>query len=129
MVGLFGALVGLALAGAAGWLLGSWLVFVLCVLPLMVSGLLIGMAWDMDAHQKRIIAHPEVIDGEVAKLMNAGKWREASQRLLFGAKMVEQAAKAPRPDREALLALARRWHAQARVCIDRYTGVHGLFRD
>lgn len=129
MAGIFGALVGLALAGAAGWLLGSWLVFALCVLPLMAAGLLLGMPWDMAAHEKRIIEHPEAIDRQVAQLMSAGKWREASQRLLISAKMVEQAAKAPRADRDALLALARRWNAQARVCIDRYTGVHGLFRD
>jgi hypothetical protein len=69
--------------------------------------------------QRHIVAHPERIDTRADQAMRAGQWREASRQLLLGARMVTQAARDPGQDREALVALAQRWEALARTCIQR----------
>jgi hypothetical protein len=112
-----GVLVGLAVAGAAGWLLGSWLVFALSALPLAGLGVMFGMLYRVYRQQRRVIETPERVDAQVDELMRAGQWRQASRVLLYAAHLAEEAAKEPRPDRDALAALAARWDALARTCI------------
>lgn len=116
-------LLGLALAAAAGYLLHSWVVFAVSVVPLTALGMMFGWMWALYTLQRRIVAHPERLDARVEEAMQAGRWREASRLLLMGAKMVTQAARDPGQDREALLALAQRWEALARTCIDRDVGL------
>jgi hypothetical protein len=124
-----GMFLGITVAGAAGWLLGSWLAFAIGLVPLVVLGALFGWLHDMYSYQRRIIETPELIDVRAQELMSAGQWREASQWLLHAANLVEQAAKEGRPDREAILALAARWQALARTCVQRYVGAdYELFR-
>jgi hypothetical protein len=117
-------LLGLALAGVAGYLLHSWLVFALVAMSLTPLGMMLGWMWSTYSLQRRIVAHPEFIDTRADQAMRAGKWREASQWLLLGARLAEQAAPDPRHDREALEALARRWEALARTCMNRHVGMH-----
>lgn len=117
MMTFLGGILGLVLAGAAGWLLGSWLAFAIAVVPLVIVSALLGASFDMYEFQKRIIGKPEIIDDRVDELVRADKWREAARWLLHGARLVEQAAREPRPDREALRALAARWNALARACV------------
>jgi hypothetical protein len=121
-MGILGALVGVALASAAGWLLGSWLVFAVSVLPLVVVGALLGMGRDMVGYQRLIIAKPAVVDDDVARLVSREKWREAHQRLQHAVGLLEQATRTPRPDRDAIEALAARWRSQAQTCMDRHLG-------
>lgn len=121
---------GLALAGLVGYLLHSWLVFVIVAVSLTALSVLLGCLWSMYSLQRRIVAHPELIDTRVEQAMRAGKWREASQWLLLGARLAKQAAREPGQDREALAALAQRWEALARTCMQRHIGVHwDAFRD
>lgn len=117
-----GVLVAITVAGAAGCLLGSWLAFAISVVPLVVVGMLFGSFHDMYAYQRRIIDTPELIDVQVHELMSAGQWREAGRVLLRAANLVEQAASEARPDREAVAALAARWEALARTCVNRDVG-------
>jgi hypothetical protein len=117
-----GILLAIVVAGAAGWLLGSWLAFAISLVPLIVLGALFGSMRDMYAYQQRIIETPELIDVRVQELMNAGQWREASRELLRAANLVGQAARDERPDREAIQALAARWEALARTCVQRDVG-------
>jgi hypothetical protein len=121
---IVGGILGFAVAGAAGWLLGSWLAFVISALPLVALGMLFGGIHDMYEQQRRFIDTPELIDVQADELMRAGQWREASRVLLHAAKLVEQAAREPRPDREAVAALAARWEARARTCIHRDVNVN-----
>lgn len=116
-------LLGLVLAGVAGYLLESWLVFALVAMSLTPLAMMLGWMWSMYSLQRRIVAHPEIIDTRADAAMRAGKWREASQWLLLGARLANQAIPDPRQDREALVALARRWEALARTCIDRHIGM------
>ena len=126
---VLGILVAVTVAGAAGWLLGSWLAFAIGLVPLVVLGALFGSLHDMYAYQQRIIDTPELIDVKVHELMSASQWREASRVLLHAASLVEQAARDARPDREAVAALAARWEALARTCIQRDVGEsYELFR-
>jgi hypothetical protein len=119
---VLGILLGIIVAGAAGWLLGSWLAFAIGVLPLVAVGMLFGALHDMYAYQRGIIDTPELIDVQVHELMSAGQWREASRVLLRAANLVEQAASEARPDRAAVAALAARWEALARTCVQRDVG-------
>jgi hypothetical protein len=126
---VLGILLGIIVAGAAGWLLGSWLAFAIGVVPLVMVGMLFGALHDMYAYQRRIIDTPELIDVQVRELMSAGQWREASRVLLRAANLVEQAASEARPDRAAVAALAARWEALARTCVQRDVGdSYELFR-
>ena len=124
MMSVVGALLGLALAGVASHLLGSWLVFAVTAVPLTALGILFGWMWSARSLQRRIVAHPELIDTRVEQAMRAGQWREASRWLLLGARMATQAAQDPGQDREALVALAQRWEALARTCMQRHVGIH-----
>ena len=122
-------LLGLALAALAGYLLSSWLVFAVFAVPLTALGLLSGWMWAAYSLQRHIVAHPERIDTRAEQAMRTGQWREASRLLLMGARMVTQAARDPGQDREALMALAQRWEALARTCIQRDIDVnHDAFR-
>jgi hypothetical protein len=126
---ILGMLVAACVAGAAGWLLGSWLAFAIGLVPLVVLGALFGSLHDLYAYQQRIIDTPELIDVRVHELMSAGQWREASRVLLHAANLVEQAAREGRPDRETVQALARRWESLARTCVQRDVGEnYELFR-
>jgi hypothetical protein len=124
-----GMFLGITVAGAAGWLLGSWLAFAIILVPLVALGALFGSLHDMYSYQQRIIETPELIDVQVHELMSASQWREASRVLLHAANLVEQAAKEARPDREAVAALAARWQALASTCVRRDVGEsYELFR-
>lgn len=116
---IVGGVLGFAVAAAAGWLLGSWLAFVVCALPLGALGAILGLGHENYEQQQRIIDTPELIDVQADELMRAGEWRRAGRVLLEAAKLAEQAAREPRPDREAIAALAARWEAQASTCIRR----------
>jgi DNA-binding GntR family transcriptional regulator len=71
-----------------------------------------------------------VVDDDVARLMSRGKWREAHLRLQHAVALLEQATRTPRPDSDAIDALAARWRSQARVCMDRHLGLaRRPFRD
>lgn len=121
-MGIIGGLVGIALASTAGWVLGSWLVFAIIVLPLGALGAMLGMGSDMRSYQRLIIAKPAVVDDEVARLTSQGKWSDACLRLRHAVALLEQANRTPRPDREAVQALAARWRSQAEACMDRHLG-------
>jgi hypothetical protein len=112
-------LLGLALAVVTSYLLHSWLVFAVLAVPLTALGMLFGWMWSTYSLQRRIVAHPELIDTRVEQAMRANQWREASRLLLLGARMATQAARDPGRDRETLVALAQRWEALARTCIQR----------
>lgn len=124
MIVLACMLLGLALGGVVGYLLHSWLVFVIAASSLMALGAMLGGLWSVYSTQRHIVAHPEYIDTRAEQAMRAGRWREASRWLLLGAKLANQAAREPRPDREAIAALARRWEDLARTCIHRDVGVN-----
>lgn len=124
MMMFLGGLLGLALAGVAGLLLDSWLVFAVSAVPLTALGILLGWMWSMYSLQRHIVAHPEFIDTRVEQAIRAGQWREASRWLLLGARMATQAARDPGQDRETLVARAQRWEALARTCIQRDIGIN-----